>query len=417
MIKFYFPDSVDVINPNYDFLKEEHENKRLRVHSEAYPHEIYDHPPYDGMLVSLAVYKQRYTLSQRQRVWRQGIRKFLRLDKTSKKLKLKVIGDCGAFSYRQSEIPPYTVSEVVEFYDQLGFDFGISLDHVIMHYQEDDDFNLNLFPNESEQSLELECKNRQQTTLELASAFKKCVENGQSNFKPMGVAQGWSPSSYAESVKSLQKIGFDYIAIGGLIPLKTLQIERCLAKIQEIRFKTTKLHLLGISRITDLANLDKYGVVSVDSTAPFVQSFKSDLNNYHTREGNFIALRVPQIGENAKIKARILSGEIEQEQARKLELSCLDQLRKYDEGKLKADKILQSLCEYETLITNKRPKNKDLYFHTLVKKPWKKCKCPICTKLGVQVIIFRGAERNRNRGFHNLYNYYSAIKENKPTSK
>lgn len=39
----------------------------------------------------------------------------------------------------------------------------------------------------------------------------------------------------------------------------------------------------------------------------------------------------------------------------------------------------------------------------LTDRPWKHCPCEICRRLGVHVIIFRGAERNRRRGFHNLF--------------
>ena len=40
---------------------------------------------------------------------------------------------------------------------------------------------------------------------------------------------------------------------------------------------------------------------------------------------------------------------------------------------------------------------------TLADKPWKSCPCAICKELGIHVVLFRGAERNRRRGFHNLH--------------
>ena len=33
---------------------------------------------------------------------------------------------------------------------------------------------------------------------------------------------------------------------------------------------------------------------------------------------------------------------------------------------------------------------------------WKHCGCTICKEIGIEVVLFRGAERNRRRGFHNL---------------
>jgi hypothetical protein len=44
-----------------------------------------------------------------------------------------------------------------------------------------------------------------------------------------------------------------------------------------------------------------------------------------------------------------------------------------------------------------------LYRETLKDKPWKRCLCAMCRELGVEVIIFRGNNRNRRRGFHNLW--------------
>ena len=42
------------------------------------------------------------------------------------------MGDCGAFTYVREETPPYSVDEVIDFYEGCGFDFGISVDHVIL---------------------------------------------------------------------------------------------------------------------------------------------------------------------------------------------------------------------------------------------------------------------------------------------
>ena len=44
------------------------------------------------------------------------------------------MGDCGAFSYINDDVPPYRPDEVIDFYDECGFDFGISIDHIIFGY-------------------------------------------------------------------------------------------------------------------------------------------------------------------------------------------------------------------------------------------------------------------------------------------
>ena len=417
MIQFYFPDSVDVINPGYCFDEEEHDRKRRRIVSEAYPHEAYDQPPYDGMLVSKATVKTRYSMAQRQRLMRQGIRKFLRLN-TPKLEHIKVIGDCGAFTYRNEVEPPYSVDEVIDFYDSLGFDMGISLDHVILGFEDEDDAKYELFPDSNKLEALNEFKRRQETTLRLAEEFYTKSKQRKVGFKPLGVAQGWSPSSYADAVKKLQEIGYDYIALGGMVALKTEEIESCLRKIEPVRKKTTKFHLLGISRIDELREFEKYGVASADSTAPLVQAFKSDRDNFQLHGDSYIALRVQQVGENNKVKKLVLSGAISQDLARKLELDCLRLLKAYELGEATAEEVVNALCQLEALITQKaKIKNKDLYMRTLQERPWENCGCPICEELGIQVVIFRGAERNRRRGFHNLYNYYSILKGKRNATK
>ena len=43
------------------------------------------------------------------------------------------------------------------------------------------------------------------------------------------------------------------------------------------------------------------------------------------------------------------------------------------------------------------------YRETLEDRPWRRCRCGVCASAGVEVIIFRGTERNKRRGFHNLF--------------
>jgi hypothetical protein len=46
----------------------------------------------------------------------------------------------------------------------------------------------------------------------------------------------------------------------------------------------------------------------------------------------------------------------------------------------------------------------------LAAKPWSSCPCDVCRTLGYHVILFRGAERNRRRGFHNLWVFYRRLR-------
>jgi hypothetical protein len=46
---------------------------------------------------------------------------------------------------------------------------------------------------------------------------------------------------------------------------------------------------------------------------------------------------------------------------------------------------------------------------TLEERPWERCRCPICHAIGVEVAVFRGNNRNRRRGFHNVHVFYTLL--------
>src|SRR5262249_51940326 len=200
---------------------------------------------------------------------------------------LTTMGDCGSFTYVREEEPPYTVNDVIDFYEGCGFDLGISVDHVILGYD----------PTERSELLP-DWSRRQQLTLDLASAFIREAQAQGCRFQPIGVAQGWSPRSYAHAVCELQSMGYTYLALGGMVPLKTDQILACLEAVAQVRRPSTRLHLLGITRCDQMSSFEVYGVVSFDSTSPLRQAFKDDKDNYHTLDRNYLALRVPQVEGN-----------------------------------------------------------------------------------------------------------------------
>ncbi|MEZ4314238.1 MAG: hypothetical protein R3F14_39970 [Polyangiaceae bacterium] len=104
-------------------------------------------------------------------------------------------------------------------------------------------------------------------TLELARDFLDRCRKSKLPFEPLGVAQGWSPRSYAHATVELQKMGYQYIAVGGMVPLKTPEILASLAAMNEVRRGETRLHLLGVTRTEHLHEFARMGVTSFDSTS------------------------------------------------------------------------------------------------------------------------------------------------------
>ena len=243
-MKFFFPDSHDLVDPTFDFCTERRSYAGSRQQAQLYAHEVLDDPPYDGMLLSKAMVDPlsnaksvRYSFAQVQRLKRLGAREFLRLDRPGFKRRLETMGDCGGFSYANEPEPPFGIKAVIEFYLDCRFDYGISLDHVILGFKQD------LAARDAPE----DWRKRFEITLEKAHEFLTEQRNLDLPFKPLGAAQGWSPASYATAVVRLQKMGYDYIALGGMVPLRTPELMACLDAVSEVRRPETKLHLLGIS--------------------------------------------------------------------------------------------------------------------------------------------------------------------------
>jgi hypothetical protein len=395
-VDFYFPDSQDQIEPTYDFVAEERSPFRVRQRDDRYAHEVHKKPAYTGVLVSKAIIDGiggagRYTAAQRHRLYRLGVRGFFRLD-ACKGEPLKSMGDCGAFSYATQPEPPFQPDDVIDFYEGCDFDQGIAIDHVIFGYRAQSDVDGDTDP---------EWLERQALNVKLADAFLERWRTRDCSFEPVGVAHGWSPRSYADSVARLQNLGYKRIALGGMVPLKTLQIIDCLEAIDEVREPDTAFHLLGVTRTANVTSFASYGVTSFDSTSPFRQAFKDDKDNYYWKGRTYTALRIPQVEGNAKLAARIRAGHIDQREACSLEQQALRAVREYDNEKAPLMAALSALRAYDEL--QGRKDLTERYHETLEDQPWKHCRCGVCASAGVEVILFRGTERNKRRGFHNLF--------------
>ncbi len=411
-MKFFFPDSQDQIDPGFDFVSEERAPHRVRQRDDRYAHEALAHPPFDGILVSKTIVDGtrqatgKYTLAQRHRLYRDGARRFFRLDHVEG-VPLQSMGDCGAFSYVRDDVPPYTPEDVIAFYAECGFDLGVSVDHVILEF--------NPAADGPASDLGAEWRRRQYLTLELAAEFRAACAASNVRFEPVGVAQGWSPRSYAHAVDQLQRMGYRRVALGGMVPLKTHEILACLQAVDDTRQATTQLHLLGISRCDSIGTFASYGVTSFDSTSPFRQAFKDDRDNYYTLERTYTAIRIPQVDGNAKLKARIRAGRVSQAAALELEQACLQRLRAYDAGTSPLLPVLDALRRYDELYDGRTDRT-DAYRELLNDRPWRRCLCGICATAGVDVAVFRGSERNKRRGFHNLFVFHQQLQRELTTT-
>jgi hypothetical protein len=412
-MKFFFPDSSDMVDPTFDFVREDRERPewRSRQQDYNYAHEVLHRPPYDGILVSRSVLdpksnlSSRYTAAQQLRFMRTGIREFFRLDNASTGVRLEAMGDCGAFSYVRETEPPLSVSDVIDFYDAAGFDYGLSVDHVILG-------SLSRKDRVSSREVPAEWRRRHDLTLHLADEFIRVCKKGKCTFTPVGVAQGWSPESYAAAVATLQNMGYRYVALGGLVTLKTKDILSCLERVDSVRRSDTGIHLLGvkIGGQVRASSFQQYGVISFDTTSPLRQAFKDDRDNYYTPLRTYAAIRVPQVDGTPKLIQRIKAGIIDQDRARSLEKACMQALSLYGIADIHIDEVIGRLQAFDEMYDGVIDRT-EIYREILTDQPWRHCQCEVCRRIGIQVMIFRGAERHKRRGFHNLFVTYQKLQQ------
>lgn len=401
-MKFFIPEWDDRVDPNYDFLKDETNRKNGDPYEDDfYSHEIYDSPNYDGILMSLSVLsneKIKGILSK------ENVHNFLRFPK-----KFPIMADCGAFNYIDERMPPFSIEDALNYYQSLGFDYGVSIDHLIVgKYGKD--------PKERNRRYEL--------TQENARLFLKNHREKGCSFKPIGIAQGWDPQSYFESAKELINLGYKYIALGSLIPKKTQEIFNILKRIAPIIPEDLDLHLFGVARLEGIKAFHQLGATSFDSASPLRRAWLGVAQNYFSFENDekaadgikkYAAIRVPYH------KAIKTSQEITKE-LEGLEKRALTSLRKFGVRNENLEKVIEDVLTYEKafreekLISKKGydekakidlkkqiEKHDELYREVLEIRPWENCDCKICKEIGIDVVIFRGNNRNRRRGFHNTY--------------
>lgn len=389
---FYLANFEDLVDPHYDFLTEQNgpqRDLRGRYAHDAYAHEFFAEPIFDGMLISKAVL--RPTLERELR--RVGdVHSFCRLDRS-----IPVMGDCGAFTYINAETPPFSVPEILKHYQELGFTYGVSIDHVVFGSMDSAERN-----------------RRVEITLDNARTFLAQHREQGCSFTPVGIIQGWDPASRQQVLAQLIAFGYTSFALGGMVRSVDNEIRATLEALSSILPRASRLHIFGVARLSILPDMIRYGVTSADTAAPIRRAFLgTGEDNYWLPNGQrYAAIRIPEVKQGTAKKRGIASAEeiVEKsgntlEELRVMEQRALTMLRAYHRGEVGLEETLSAVLTYDALHGDQR-KHADAYRRTLRDRPWQTCSCAICQKVGVEVIIFRGNNRNRRRGFHNAWVYF-----------
>jgi len=427
-MKYFLPDWEDRVYSHFNFEEDFFPSiSKNAYEGSVYAHEIFSEPPYDGLLISLALYADKHLYFENGNPLIRGfsdIRKYLRLDSASKPL--AVMGDCGAFSYVNEEVPPVTPKEVADLYHALNFDFGISPDHIIL-----DSITVNGKPYTLSRK---EKEARRKITLTNADEFLRYAKANTMRFTPLGVVQGYDGTSYCDSLHQLLDMNYEYVAIGGLVRYPNRELHRIVETVMcEIRTrqKDVKVHLLGVLRPELIARFEELGASSFDSASFMRKAWLCSTMNYLGADDKwYAAIRVPQsfnpIFKRA-ISARQIHVEkllqlnlfddltitrerqIHVEKLRQMEKAALRALSDYGRKRLSLGATLSAVMEYDSFFERKSENLKRLhlrYRETLESRIWEKCPCEVCQSLGIHVVIFRGTNRNKRRGMHNTWLFY-----------
>jgi queuine/archaeosine tRNA-ribosyltransferase len=392
-LRYFIPEWDDLVDPDYDFTSETHSGGTGDWSNEVYAHQLYPEPNYDGILMSRAVAEKSKKKDARINV--MGVHRYVRVPRN-----FPIMGDCGAFDYIEAKEPPYTTADVLDYYTRLDFDYGVSVDHLIVP------------------AFEAENKFRYELTIHNAQEFLNEHRKAGLKWEPVGAVQGWDPVSYANAVAEYIKMGYRYIGLGGLVRCSTREIISILRQVHAFAPKGVNVHLFGIARPEALHQFNALGVTSVDSASHLRRAWLTARDNYFTLDGeSYSSLRIPEVGKSYRAKRVINGGKVDQRGLLDLESKCLQAVRAFDRYEGNVFETVDLLLRYHALIRDDGPDMRGEYERTLKETPWKYCSCEICRRWGVEVMIFRGNNRNRRRGFHNTYVFYRLMQDALITKK
>ncbi len=409
---YFLPDWNDLLDPDFDFERDSFSAATRMERGDKHccvlmqPHRMSD-----GILLSLAQQGtqkgplRRPEGTEPDALSPPPLRKHFGLSDDQ-----YLFGDCGAFSYVNESRPAISVDQAVALYESYGFDFGASVDHIPVS---------TIGRNGSR--IELSAKARQERvniTRENARLFIESVRQRKARFNPVGTIQALDSKQFSQSVAEYYELGYRHLAIGGLVPQSDADIAEIVRAVMRTANDLAErpwIHLFGIYRPKLQQLFRELRVDSFDSASYFRKAWLRSDQNYLAANGQwYAALRVPMTSDG-RTRSRLREMNADIEGLRAQEREVLQLLSKYERGHVDADLVLESLLDYDSHLTrsSETESMRDRYKRTLLDRPWQDCNCNFCARLGIHMLIFRGANRNKRRGAHNTFMLYGALaKEN-----
>jgi hypothetical protein len=409
-LMYFLPDWDDLLDADFDFKADAFSGPRANRNDVHCSRLMQPDRIADGILVSLA----------QARTSKGPLRYVGGIDaRTLRPLNLRdhyglaedqlLFGDCGAFSYVNEDKPPISTAGAVSLYNLYGFDLAASIDHIPVPTR-----NLN---GRVVDLTDAERRERVRLTVRNAAEFISEAKRTNATFTPVGTVQGLTPEDYAVNARLYSEMGYERIALGGLVPLPDEAISRIVKAVRHEldRCETPPdIHLFGVFRPKLQETFRNARVSSFDSATYFRKAWLRSGQNYLSRSGKwYAAIRVPMTSDGRTLTQLLRSGS-DLEELKRLEAGALHALHLYDQAQLSLEETLDAIEAYDRTLTRSSEDASAMrrqYARTLSDRPWNDCHCQVCTSIGIDVVVFRGSNRNKRRGAHNTAMLYRAVEQ------
>ena len=405
---YFLPDWDDLLDPAFDFeadaFSKPTRSERVDKHCCVL---MKPDKMSDGILVSLA--QQASTKGPLRRIDGTDLDSLAppplrrRFGLTSQQY---LFGDCGAFSYVNEDVPTIGVDQAVAMYEAYGFDFGASVDHIPVPTIAREGERTVLTKEQRQARVDLTTTN--------AEAFMAAHSARHAQFNPVGTIQGIESQQFGRSVQHYYDIGYRHIAIGGLVTRSDKEIAEITRMVSEEASRLTErpwIHLFGIYRPKLQQLFKELRIDSFDSASYFRKAWlRSDQNYLGTNGHWYAAIRVPMT-KDGRIRAHAEAINADLTQLAQKEASVLRLLTKYGHYEAQLSEVVEAVADYDSHLTRSSEVGsmRSKYTRTLVDRPWEQCRCRFCKELGIHILIFRGANRNKRRGAHNTLMLYNDL--------
>ena len=251
-------------------------------------------------------------------------------------------------------------------------------------------------------------------TKENAELFIESPRQRKAQFLPVGTIQALNAEQFANSVREYYDFGYRHLAIGGLVPRSGKVITE---SVQTVIREADKLperpwiHLFGVFRPKLQQTFRQLKVDCFDSATYFRKSWLRSDQNYLSADGNwYAAVRVPMTSDG-RTRLRMAQINADIPQLERQEKEVLQLLSRYDRYQIGVDEVLDAVLKYDHNFarSSETASLRDKYRRTLVDRPRFTCKCNFCQDLGIHIVIFRGANRNKRQGAHNTLMLYRKV--------